>query len=154
MNQVSLIGRITRDLELRDSSNGSKFVGFTLAVSEYRNGNEFTNFIPCVAWEKNAENMVKFVKKGAQVGVTGRISVRSNNVNGKYETIVNVNADRVEFLDSKTSGSNQTESFTRDNSNYDMDQINAFEPQHKEMPQPASKQEEEIIISDDSILWD
>jgi single-strand DNA-binding protein len=49
MNQVSLIGRLARDPELREAGNGSKFVGFTLVVSEFSRDKEFTNFIPCVA---------------------------------------------------------------------------------------------------------
>jgi single-strand DNA-binding protein len=50
--------------------------------------------------------MAKFLKKGSLVGITGRISVRSKNENGKYETTVNINADRVEFLESKASTTN------------------------------------------------
>jgi single-strand DNA-binding protein len=50
MNHVSLIGRLTQDPVLRDTNNSqNKFVGFTLAVSEYRGNNEYTNFVPCIA---------------------------------------------------------------------------------------------------------
>ncbi|WP_035358776.1 single-stranded DNA-binding protein [[Acholeplasma] multilocale] len=157
MNQVCLIGRIARDIELRDTSTGSKFVGFTLAVSDYSGGKEYTNFIPCVAWDKQAENMARFLKKGSQVAVTGRISVRNNNTDGRYETIVNVNADRVEFLDSR-SGSNDQQSsnntYTKNDSNFDLDQVNGFANQQAQPINDSSKEDEIILSDDESVLWD
>ncbi|ATZ16707.1 single-strand DNA-binding protein [Entomoplasma freundtii] len=110
MNAVSLVGRITQDLVLRETQGGadgpSKFVFFTVATSEFANGNETTNFVPCVAWGHTAENMTKFLHKGSMIGVTGRITVRSKQENGQYQTIVNVRADRVEFLESKNATHN------------------------------------------------
>jgi len=110
MNSVNLIGRITRDPELRTSSNGKSFVAFTVAVSEYSGGNQYTQFIPCFAWEKNAENMVKYVKKGAQLGVTGSINVRQTKDGNEVRSIVSINAQRVEFLGSASGASSSNSS--------------------------------------------
>ncbi|AUF83894.1 single-stranded DNA-binding protein [Mesoplasma syrphidae] len=154
MNQVSLIGRLARDPELREAGNGSKFLGFTLAVSEFSRDKEFTNFIPCVAWDKAAENMAKFLKKGSLIAVTGRISVRSNNTNGKYETIVNVNADRVQFLESKSNNaSTASNQSSQSDSNFDLSQNNGF-VQEQEPVGNLSNEDEIILSDDDSILWD
>ncbi|WP_031542441.1 single-stranded DNA-binding protein [Mesoplasma photuris] len=154
MNQVVIIGRITKDPELRTATNGKPFVGFTVAVSEYSGGNEFTNFIPCMAFDKNAENMAKFLKKGAQVAVSGRISVRSREVDGRRQDAVNVNADRVQFLDSKTTSSNSSSNseYVKNDSNIDLDQMNSFAGNNQPIKDTSSV--EDIIENDDSILWD
>ncbi|ATZ16867.1 single-strand DNA-binding protein [Williamsoniiplasma luminosum] len=140
MNQVSLIGRITNDLELRDSANGTKFVGFTVAVSEFRKDGEHTQFIPCIAWDNNAIQMTNYLKKGSLVGVTGRISVRSKQDNGKYESIVNINADRVEFLESKSSRNNETQAYKPSNQ----------QSQNQKIEEPQNDNQ----TIEDSILWD
>lgn len=98
MNVVNLIGRVTKDVELRTSSGGKTFAGFTLAVNEYYNGQQNAQFIPCLAWEKTAENMAKYVKKGSLISVEGSLSIRNQNNNGQFTTITNVRVSRVEFL--------------------------------------------------------
>jgi single-strand DNA-binding protein len=121
MNSVNLIGRITRDPELKSSSNGKSFVAFTLAVSEFSGGNQHTQFVPCFVWDKAAENVAKFVKKGTQLGVSGSLNVRQNNTNGQYQTIINVNVQRVEFLGSSSGNGNSSSSQDNNsgsNSNY------------------------------------
>lgn len=153
MNNVSLVGRITKDVELREASNGTKYVGFTLAVGEYRNGTEYTNFIPCVAWDRNAFNMAKFLHKGSLISVFGKVSTRNKNENGKYETIVNIIVERVEFLGSKH-GSNNSQTIERNDSNFDMDQINTFEPNQYDQQPSSSNKVDEFVSDDDSILWD
>ncbi|PPE05872.1 single-stranded DNA-binding protein [Williamsoniiplasma lucivorax] len=139
MNQVSLIGRITNDLELRESTNGTKFLGFTLVVSEYRKDVEHTNFIPCIAWDNNANLMVNYLKKGSLIGLTGRISVRSKQDGGKYETIVNINVDRVEFLEPKGSKSNDNQFKNSSNTS-------------QKSTVDESPSDDQTI--EDSILWD
>ncbi|ATZ17204.1 single-strand DNA-binding protein [Williamsoniiplasma luminosum] len=101
MNQINLIGRITKNLELKTASNGNVFLGFTIAVSEHRKDGEHTNFIPCIAFNHTAENMNKYLGKGSLISVEGRLQVRSSNKEGKYENIINVAADRVHFLESQ-----------------------------------------------------
>ncbi|AVN63454.1 single-stranded DNA-binding protein [Mesoplasma florum] len=151
MNQVCLIGRITKDIELRNTTNGQgKFVSFTLAVSEYSGQKEITNFIPCFAFNNTAENMARFLSKGSLISVSGRVNVRTSQTDGKYETIVTITADRVNFLESaKNRGSNSS---VETNSN-----INLDSPMQNKTSSIASNnvQTEEIILSEDeSILWD
>lgn len=146
MNAVNLIGRITKEPELRTSSGGKSYVAFTLAVNEFAGGNQFTQFIPCFAWEKTAENMVKYVKKGAQIAVEGSMNVRQDNNNNQFNTIITVRASRVEFLGTSTSTSTSTNKFAEkdnaninNNQNYDFDLIDDSKPS---------------IPNDDAILWD
>ncbi|WP_339022792.1 single-stranded DNA-binding protein [Spiroplasma endosymbiont of Crioceris asparagi] len=138
MNSVHLIGRLTKDLELRTSTSGRKFVAFNLAVNEYYDNKQITQFVPCFAWEKQAENMARFLKKGSNVGIQGSLSVRQTNTDGKYETIVSVNARRVEFLEN-ISNSNQSQSKTTlSNHGYDL----------------VEEKNNDDKFGDDSILWE
>ncbi len=99
MNNVVLIGRITRDIEIRETASGVSVTNFTLAVDGY---NDNTDFIDCVAWKTQAENMAKFLGKGSQVGVEGRIQVRKyEDKDGNSRKAVEVVCNRVQFLDSK-----------------------------------------------------
>lgn len=109
MNAVNLIGRITKDPELRTSSGGKNYCAFTIAVNEFSGGEKFTQFVPCFAWEKVAENMAKFVKKGGQLAVEGQINVRQENNDGKMSSIITIRASRVEYLanEQKTNNQNQ-----------------------------------------------
>lgn len=104
LNRVSLVGRLTRDLELKNSVNSKPFVAFTLAVNN--NFNNQASFIPCFAWNKTAENMARYLKKGSLIALDGRLQTRTDNVNGQVTTIVQVIADIVSFLDSKGAGAN------------------------------------------------
>ena len=75
MNNVTLVGRLTKDPELRTISTGNTTCSFTVAVSRQftnANGERETDFINCVIWGKQAENLCKFCTKGSLVGVTGR----------------------------------------------------------------------------------
>ena len=72
MNRVVLVGRITRDPELRTSPSGVAFVAFSIAVNRTNvnaNGEREADFINCVAFNKQAENLARFIKKGGQIGV-------------------------------------------------------------------------------------
>ena len=104
MNRVFLIGRLTKDLELRKTTNGTSVTSFTVAISRrVGSGQEpQTDFINCVAWNKTAENMVQYLHKGSQVGVEGRIQSRSyDNKDGQKVYVTEVVADNVEFLGSR-----------------------------------------------------
>lgn len=155
MNAVSLVGRITQDLVLRETQGGndgpSKYVFFTVATSEFANGNETTNFVPCVAWGHTAENMTKFLRKGSMIGVTGRLSVRSRQENGQYQTIVNVRADRVEFLESKNAQPQPSNTTNTNNFNPKDPFADSFETKAKPSEEPS---QEGLTDIDDSILWD
>ncbi len=96
LNRATIVGRITKELELRTSSNGKQFVGFTVAVNDDFN-RDITNFISCFAWNQSAVNMCKYLSKGSLIAVDGRIS--TSNRNGSYSTFIT--ASSVTFLESK-----------------------------------------------------
>lgn len=123
INRVVLVGRITRDPEIRYSTGNNPFVGFTLACNRAyvdRNGNrqENTDFINCIVWGRIAETVAKYVKKGALLGVEGRIQSRTVEDNGVNRTVMEVNAESVQFLDSRSSGDNQQNNYQQRNDGY------------------------------------
>lgn len=102
INNVTLIGRLTRDPELRKAGD-VPVCSFTLAVDrDFLNGEgeRETDFIPVVTWRKLAETCANNLKKGRLVGVTGRIQVRQWEQEGKKRRGMEVVADNVRFLDS------------------------------------------------------
>ena len=99
MNHVVLIGRITKDVELKKTSTGKSVVSFTLAVN--RRGDE-ADFPNCIAWEKTAEIIHKYARKGSQIAVSGSIQTRTyDDASGKRVYITEVLAREVQLLDSK-----------------------------------------------------
>ena len=89
MNKVFLIGRITKDVELRHSQKGVANVSFTLAVDrQFKdvNGEKLTDFINCVAWNKQADFLAKYVIKGNMLAIDGRLQTRSY-VNNQNQTV-------------------------------------------------------------------
>lgn len=99
LNRVVLIGRLTRDPELRYTPNGAAVVSFTIAVDRKFNRNE-ADFIPIVAWNKLAENCANYLGKGRLVAVEGRLQVRSYETqDGQKRWATDVVADEVKFLD-------------------------------------------------------
>lgn len=119
MNKAFLIGRLTRDPELRYSSSNAAIVNFSIAIDrQYTNnqGQRETDFINIVAFQKQAENIKKYVFKGSLVAVDGRIQTRNyEDKDGKRVYVTEVVADRVQFLDSKGSSSNTTVNASLDN---------------------------------------
>lgn len=102
INKVVLVGRLTKDIELRYTQSNKAYTKFTLAVNRTYNKDE-TDFIQCVAWDKSAENMSKFVGKGRLLGIDGRIQTGSyDNKDGVRVYTTEVIADSVQFLDKKT----------------------------------------------------
>lgn len=77
INNVVLTGRLTKDVELRATSSGANVCNFTLAVDDYNGKENVAYFVECVAWNKQAEFLCNYCKKGHQVGVTGKITTRS-----------------------------------------------------------------------------
>ena len=113
MNRVELIGRITRDPELRYTSSNIATTRFTLAVNrpfQGQNGEQGTDFINIVVWRKQAENVKKFVSKGSLVAVEGRIQTGSYEKDGQRIYTTDVVADSVQFLESKAQSQNRQSS--------------------------------------------
>lgn len=101
INRVVLIGRLTRDPELRKTQNGTSVCSFTLAVNRRQNqdGTQDADFINCVAWNKLADNIQLYQKKGNQLGIEGRINTRSyDNQQGQKVYVTEVVAENVQFL--------------------------------------------------------
>lgn len=107
INRVVLVGRLTRDPELRKTVNGASVATFTIAVDNRTkgpNGEKTTSFIPCTAWNQQAENACKYTHKGSLVGVEGRLNQRSYDAkDGRKVSVVEVICDSVQFLESKNS---------------------------------------------------
>ncbi len=105
INRVVLVGRLTRDPELRRTSQGDAVTSFTLAVNRNftsRDGQQQADFINCVVWRKPAENVERYCSKGSLVGVEGRIQTRSyDNSQGQKVNVVEVICDSVQFLNTK-----------------------------------------------------
>jgi single-strand DNA-binding protein len=105
INQVTLVGRLTRDPELRKTSDGLPVTTVTLAVSrQFRNqhGEIEADFIQCTIWKKPAENTVQYCRKGSVVGVTGRLQTRHyDNKEGKRVYVTEVVAESIRFLGAK-----------------------------------------------------
>ena len=104
MNIAILMGRMTRDPELRYTSSGKAYANFTLAVQKTKDEAEF---IDCVAWEKTAENIAEYFRKGNRILINGKIVTSTYERKGEKRKSVKVQAFNFEFIDSKNSGIGQ-----------------------------------------------
>ncbi|MDY0075319.1 MAG: single-stranded DNA-binding protein [Acholeplasmataceae bacterium] len=114
INRVILVGRITKDPELKMTQSNIPVVTFTLAVNRQftdQSGERQADFIQCVVWRKQADNLARFVKKGALLGVEGRIQTRNYEAENGTRYVTEVVCDSIQFLESK---GDQTENSTRD----------------------------------------
>ncbi|WP_071393320.1 single-stranded DNA-binding protein [Bacillus tuaregi] len=107
INQVTLVGRLTKDPELRITPDGIAVTNVTLALNrQFRNqqGEQGADFVQCTIWKKTAENTVHYCRKGSLIGITGRIQTRSyDNQEGRRVYITEVIADTVRFIGTKRS---------------------------------------------------
>ncbi|WP_019243153.1 MULTISPECIES: single-stranded DNA-binding protein [Bacillus] len=107
INQVTLVGRLTKDPELRYTPDGYAVSNVTLALNRnYKNssGEYVADFVQCTIWKKAAENTAQYCQKGSVVGITGRIQTRNyNDQNGKKVYITEVVAEHVKFMGNKRS---------------------------------------------------
>lgn len=104
LNQIVLVGRLTRDIQVRKSDKGTKVATISLAIPRsFKNmeGTYDTDFIDCVAFETIAENTANYCSKGDIVGVKGRVQSRVVEKEEKKEYIMEVVAEKVTFLSSK-----------------------------------------------------
>lgn len=107
MNKVILIGRLTKDVELKYTPQGSPVVNFTLAVDRYsKNGDKGADFLSVVVWGKSAENLAQYKGKGDQIAVEGSLQTRSYEAqDGSKRYVTEVLASRIEFIGNKSDGS-------------------------------------------------
>lgn len=105
MNKCIIIGRLTRDPELRNTSNNVAVCTFTVAVDrQYKDasGTRQADFLNCVAWRQQADLISKYFRKGSKIGVVGSVQTRSwDDTEGKKHTATEIIVDEVEFIESK-----------------------------------------------------
>lgn len=106
LNRVALMGRITANLELRQTQSGVSVLSFSIAVDSRftgQNGEKHTNFIPCVAWRRTAEFVSKYFVKGQMIAVDGSLQSRSYvDKNGNNRSVLEVVVENVSFCGSKS----------------------------------------------------
>lgn len=99
MNNVSLIGRVVNDLELKQTQTGKSVLNFGIAVSKDK---ETTYFIDLIAWNTTAQNIAKYFKKGAQIGISGMLTTRTSEYNGQKRKYTEVLVNTFDFVGSKS----------------------------------------------------
>ena len=111
INSICLVGRMTKDAELRYTPSNVAVATFTLAVNRNRkneNGEREADFINCVIWRQQAENLANWAKKGSLIGVTGRIQTRNyENQQGQRVYVTEVVAESFQLLESRTAREGQ-----------------------------------------------
>ena len=122
MNKVVLVGRLTRDPEVRVFSNGNPVANFTLAINrnfKNKDGNIDADFIPVAVYGRQADVIQKYVTKGSQLGVDGRIQVRSYDAqDGTKRYTTDVAVESFEFIGSANDGGSNSYSRNSDNSTW------------------------------------
>lgn len=130
INSVILIGRLTKNINLRQTSTGKAMTYFTLAVNRvFKNeqGVSDADFITCVAFGKQAENMARYLTQGSLIGVEGRISTRNFQGNdGKTVYVTEVVASSITFLESKKQQGNTNQYGQTQNGGYSQQANNDF----------------------------
>ena len=126
INRVVLVGRLTRDVDLRYTSSGAAVGTFSMAVNRQftnANGDREADFINCVIWRKSAENFANFTEKGSLVGVDGRLQTRNyENQQGQRVYVTEVVVDNFSLLESRTTteqrqGDGASQNFNSNQSN-------------------------------------
>ena len=169
INRVVLVGRLTRDPELRTTGSGISVATFTLAVDrQFTNaqGERGADFISCVIWRKAAENFCNFTSKGSLVGIDGRIQTRSyDNKDEQRVYVTEVVVDNFSLLESRKDreARGQNGGFTPNNGNASAQNTNNFQPnngaapannnstQNNDTPDPFAGSGDTIDISDDDL---
>lgn len=151
MNNVSLIGRLTKDVEIKSTAKGDSVGSFTLAVNRSfpnQQGEREADYINCVIWKKPAEALAKYTQKGSQVGVEGRIQTRNyENQQGTRVYVTEVIVSQVTFIGSiNSSQSEQGGQSTNQSSQPQNSQNsqNSFKYDHSQDGRPANISEDEL----------
>lgn len=128
INSVVLVGRLTKDIELRKTQSGLSVASFTVACDrrlsqeQKNNGEQSADFINCVAWRGSADFLGKYARKGDTVGVEGRLQTRSYDRDGQRVYVTEVLANSVNLLHSKQTAQSQEQA--------------TYEPQATQAPKP------------------
>jgi len=148
INRCVLVGRLTRDPELRYTSGNIAYTRFTIAVNRTfsgPSGEREADFIQCVTWRRQAENVARFVKKGSLVGVEGRIQTGSyDDKDGKRVYTTDIVCDSVQFLEPKGEG---------EDSGYEPQPPREYNRQSYQDDEPVEKRQDtpRIDVSEDDL---
>lgn len=108
LNVIAIMGRLSRDPELRQTTTGKNVASFTIACSRGRkdaNGKDLVDWIPVVAWEHTAEFVCKYFEKGSLIAIDGRLQSRTyKDRDGNNRTAIEIVANNVNFAGSKSTG--------------------------------------------------
>ncbi|TFB21118.1 single-stranded DNA-binding protein [Filobacillus milosensis] len=160
LNRVVLVGRLTKDPDLRYTPNGVAVANFTVAVNRpfsNQQGNREADFINCVIWRRQAENLANYMSKGSMIGVDGRIQTRNfEGQDGKRVFMTEVVAESVQFLESKGSsqgGQNAQRSMDSNTSNNQgpNNQNQGGFQQSQDEKNPFEDSGEPVDLSDDDL---
>ena len=153
INRTILVGRLTRDPELRYTQGGTAVASFTLAVNrQFTNsqGEREADFINCVIWRKAAENFVNFTNKGSLVGIDGRLQTRNyENKQGQRVYVTEVVAENFSLLESKNV--NSSDNTNNNPNNQYSNSNNQSNNSNNNMSDPFADNSKPIDISDDSL---
>lgn len=131
MNKAFLIGRLTRDPELRQTGSNIPVANFSIAVNRTftnASGEREADFINVIVWRKAAENVKNYLNKGSLVGIDGRIQTRTYQTNnGETRYVTEVVAERVQFLESKAQSQNRGQGSNSYNNSESAPAMNAGE---------------------------
>lgn len=117
MNKVILMGRITKDVELKTTPSGVSVCSFTIAVNRRfaKDGQRDADFINCVAWRNTSEFISKYFSKGRMIGIVGSLTTGRYEKDGQTHYTTDVTVDEAYFTDSKKSEENQEDNTYQDN---------------------------------------
>ena len=159
MNRVVLVGRLTKDPELKYTPAGAAVATFTLAVNRTftnQQGEREADYINCVVWRKAAESVANYLKKGSLAGVDGRLQTRNYEGNdGKRVYVTEVIAESVQFLEPKK-GENQQQNNTQqaqqqNGNQYNQNNQNSSRGKTNNFSNPFASDGKPIDISDDDL---
>ncbi|EGP9802553.1 TPA_asm: single-stranded DNA-binding protein [Listeria monocytogenes] len=157
MNRVVLVGRLTKDPDLRYTPAGVAVATFTLAVNRpFKNGQgeQEADFIQCVVWRKPAENVANFLKKGSLTGVDGRVQTRNYEGNdGKRVYVTEIVAESVQFLEPKQNAvEGSTPNNNQNEANYSNNNKNgSYRASSSQNSDSFANEGKPIDISDDDL---
>ena len=161
INRVVLVGRLTKDPELRQTGTGIAVATFSLAVNRTftsQSGEREADFVPIVVWRKQAENVAQYIGKGSLVGVEGRLQTRTYEAqDGGTRFIMEVVADSVQFLEPRGASANRQQNNYGGGQQYSNNNNNAgnfggatAQPQQQQQQQPANQNVDFSFENDNS----
>ena len=135
INKVILMGRLTRDPEMRHTNSGTPVTTFSIAIDNGYGDNKRTDFVNCLAWNKTAEFVTKYFAKGKMIIVIGRITTRSwETQDGKRAYATEVIAQEVSFGESKTSQLNTHQTAAQPPMQDDDDDFTPLDEEDDDLP--------------------